>query len=79
MPQQPTGSPPVCYAVFVAVSDGRHKLLEVVSAFVFAEYQPLWVDVRELVCYVAGQAATCMRDKLAAASEGYCPQTDACR
>ena len=40
--QQPTsGSPPVCYAVLVAVGNSRHKLLEVVSAFVLAEYEPL--------------------------------------
>ena len=71
----------MCYAVLVAVGNSRHKLLEVVSAFVFAEYEPLRVNVLKLVCHVAGQAATCMRDNqqqlqrdLAALTQ----QTDGC-
>ena len=64
MLQQLTCSPPVCYAVLVAVGNSRHKLLEVKSAFIFAEYETLGVNVLELVCHVAGQAATCTRDNV---------------
>ena len=73
MLQQPMGSLPVCYAVLVAVSNSRHKLLEVVSAFLFAENEPLRFIVLEFVCHIAGQAATCMHGNLAAASDAFLP------